>query len=159
VVCSGTPTASPSTFNANSFHCGAQGNQGATSLFICTTYIEVSAPTGDPIARWDTNSVQSGQITRDGYVESHRFQLTGTTSGTLTHQGPAAITDYSLTWPSAQGSHPLLENNGRRAAHGHHRPAPLTNALWMERTTPIRLLSSGVSWKFDCGGTQPLGMN
>jgi len=41
-------------------------------------------------------------VDKDAYIASRRFLMLGSTSGILTHIAPAAITDYSLTWPDVQ---------------------------------------------------------
>lgn len=86
-----------------------------TGYDIAQIYLVMSTGATTNLARWDTAGAQSGRITVDGYVESQRLQLLGTTSGTFTQRAAATTTDYAVIWPSAQGganTTPLNDGSG-----------------------------------------------
>lgn len=106
------------------FNAGANGSTldiyavglGTNGYDVSYVAMEISSGSSQTLARWDTNGTQSGRITTEGYVESQRLNLTGTTSGTVTFSGGTAPTSHTYTVPTAQGAaSTLLQNDGAGA--------------------------------------------
>jgi len=86
---------------------------GTSGYDIAHVQLAITTGTTQTIARWDTNSVQTGRITTEGYLESQRLNLTGTTSGTVTLSGGTSPTSHTYVVPTAQGgASTVLTNDG-----------------------------------------------
>lgn len=114
ITITGSPSLSGGTANSLGIrhNTGGSGNP-ARRILISAITITAGGGSGTNFIQWDVNGIQAGRVTQEGYVETPRLQLTGSTSGTLSLLPAAATTDHSLTWPGAQGAaNTFLLNNG-----------------------------------------------